>query len=100
MKTKTIFREFSDGEIIAVFPQEPWDVDGIYCSSYMHIGQHGAADISICSNKTTKPASTDKCQDLIKELENIGYNLDIRKRISYKDDMARKLKAKTISPAL
>lgn len=76
-KTKVVFRTYKDGEVIALFP----DIDegNYYCMSYMHIGQHGAADYSGVI-RDTKPASPEQYKDLQRELENIGYSLLIRKR--------------------
>ena len=40
-----IFRRWKDsGDVIALFPAIPADIDGRYCLSYEHVGQHGAAD--------------------------------------------------------
>ena len=77
MCTKVVFRKFSDGEIIAVFPQVKNDR---YLMSYQHIGQHSncARDISTF----TKPAAPAEYNDLLRELCAIGYNdLQVMKRI-------------------
>ena len=79
LPTLTIFRKFHDGEVIALFPLIPHDANGIYCVSYLHIGQHGAADTSI--TRTTQPASPSEYAPLARELESIGYSLQIRQRI-------------------
>lgn len=74
-KTLVVFREFKDGEIIALFPEIA--ENNYLCSSYMNIGQHGAA----CYHgviEQTKPAKDFK--KLEKELERIGYSLDIKKK--------------------
>ena len=78
--TKVVFRKWKNGDIIALFPDEPWDQNGYMVTSYMHIGQHGAADYAgvIAS---TQPAREDEYRDLLAELEQIGYkNLNIVKR--------------------
>lgn len=78
--TKVVFRKWENGDIIALFPDEPWDRSGYMTISYMHIGQHGAADYAgvIAS---TRPAREDEYRDLLAELEQIGYeNLNIVKR--------------------
>jgi hypothetical protein len=77
--TLTIFRKFHDGEVVALFPYLPHDANGIYCVSYLHIGQHGAADTSI--TRTTKPATPSEYAPLARELESIGYVPQIRQRI-------------------
>jgi hypothetical protein len=40
-KTKVLFRRWSNGQIIALFPEIPHDVNGIYCSSYEAAGHPG-----------------------------------------------------------
>lgn len=94
-KTTVIFRKFKPskckdpyspnyskgGEVIALFPYEIADKAG-NITSYMHVGQHSAASLEIIGN--TVPALPDEYADLQKELEGIGYNLDIRKRVNWK----------------
>jgi len=77
-ETLTIFRKFKEGEIIALFPEIKWDHDGYFCTSYMHLGQHGSAEYAIIS--ITKPATPEEYSDLKTELESIGYNLKIRQK--------------------
>ena len=80
MKTIVVFRKFKkEGDIIALFPYEDCDDQG-NCTSYQHYGQHGAADYSYCI-RITKPASPKEYGPLKKELENIGYELEVKKRI-------------------
>ncbi len=79
--TKVIFRKWkSTGDIIALFPEEPADVNGLYCMSYEHIGQHGSAspDLSHCTDKATERDYS----ELKRELESIGYVLDVKSRIT------------------
>lgn len=78
--TTVIFRRFKDGEIIALFPYEIVTKRG-EIQSYMHIGQHGGADPFIIHE--TKLASPIEYADLQRELESIGYVLDIKKRMSW-----------------
>jgi hypothetical protein len=74
-----IFRTFPDGDVIALFPclpaecLNPWP-----CQSYMHIGQHGAADPSLVHD--TRPARPHEYAALKAELEQIGYRLIVRHR--------------------
>lgn len=76
-RTKVVFRAFrNDGSIIALFPNEIADNQGNY-SSYMHVGQHGAANYAQVM-KITK--ATAEYGELRKELESIGYDLDIKMR--------------------
>lgn len=83
MKTKVIFRKFKDlGDVIAFFPYEPADHLG-NCVSYQRIGQHGAADYSGCLENTV-PASESEYSSLQKELNKIGYDLIVIKRVNRK----------------
>ena len=77
-KTAVVFRKMQ-GEIIALFAEEPADAEGKLCSSYLHVGQHGAADYHHVI-RNSKPAKPDEYADLQKELEGLGYSLEIRKR--------------------
>ncbi len=84
--TVVVFRKWRNGDIIALFPYEV--AVGYYCNSYMHIGQHGAADYHGVL-KITKPAKPEEYKDLKRELENYGppeahYNLKVLKRASRK----------------
>ena len=78
--THVIFRKWHNGEIIALFPYEPGTMDPWTCQSYEHIGQHGAASVSLTSayTRTTKP---EEYVELKRELERIGYNLIVLKRL-------------------
>jgi hypothetical protein len=78
-KTKVIFRKFKNGEIIAIFPEIQADEYRSMCQSYMHVGQHGAATYAISFDIGL--ATPEEYADLKAELESIGYDLDIRKRI-------------------
>jgi len=85
-KTKVVFRVFkrdtknrkvADGDVIALFPEQRWE--GWCCSSYQHVGQHGGADYSYVVS-VTRPATEAEIAPLKKELEGIGYELEVRKR--------------------
>lgn len=78
MKTKVIFRKWKNGDIIALFPEEPGTYDASTCNSYEHNGQHGSAEPRYVIQATTlaKPA---EYADLKQELERIGYDLDVKK---------------------
>ena len=67
---KVVFRKFSDGEVIALFPELAWDEHG-NVTSYMHVGQHGAASRDIV--QCTKPATPEEYSSLLEELKEIGY---------------------------
>jgi hypothetical protein len=79
-KTDVLFRQYKDGDIIALFPHNA-DRHG-NVESYMHIGQHSMADyggVQMC----TTPAKENEYTDLKSELKSIGYNLRIIKRRNY-----------------
>lgn len=75
MRTKGIFRKWEDGQIIALFPSEFFDLERKFINSYMHIEQHGGASPELIAE--LEPASPDEYKDLKEELESIGYELDI-----------------------
>lgn len=70
-----------DNAVIALFPYEIETKQG-YVSSYMHVGQHSSASLDIIQD--TVLAQPSEYADLQKELEGIGYVLDIRKRVNWK----------------
>jgi hypothetical protein len=81
MKTKVVFRVWKDtGDVIALFPELPADKWGHYCDSYEHVGQHGAASPNLVSH--TSPAQPEEYAALASELRQIGYDLDIRAKVS------------------
>lgn len=73
--TKVVFRKWKDGEVIALFPDDTDPYDGTV-TSYMHIGQHSAADYRYVIS-TTYPAREAEYQNLLAELKAIGYT-DLR----------------------
>jgi hypothetical protein len=78
-QTAVIFRKWPNGQIIALFPAIPADLAGNFCSSYMLVGQHGAA--SYCQViQATAPASPEEYRNLFGELSAIGYRLKVYKR--------------------
>jgi len=50
--------------------------------SYVHVGQHGAADYNLVVGQS-KPAQPAEYAELKAELENIGYNLEVRSKVQY-----------------
>ena len=92
--TPVIFRQSPDGEVIALFPATPADTSGSLCSSYQHVGQHGAAnDLLVVT--TTKLAKPEEYADLLAELVSIGYDdLKIYKRVQQWMYDARKAAAR------
>lgn len=84
--TKVIFRiwpESKGGDVIAIFPQEPANSNPDECMSYQHAGQHGACSTALCSE--LRLATSAEREPLKKELERLGYVLDIGLRITPKD---------------
>ncbi len=80
MKTVVVFRKFKDdGSIVALFPHEINYFDGC-CESYQTVGQHGAANYGYCISISV-PAKPAEYASLKRELEQIGYNLKVQKRI-------------------
>lgn len=76
--TRVIFRRWPDsdgGDVIALFPDEAFDMAGRYCTSYQHVGQHGAADFAGVMG-VTRAATAAEAADLRAELEGMGYVLD------------------------
>lgn len=81
-KTEVMFRVWR-GEIIALFPYIIASPDSSV-SSYMHIGQHGAADDTMIIRRS-KPAKEEYYAGLKAELENgFGYNLKVIRKRDYK----------------
>lgn len=79
--TKVVFRKFKkDGAIIALFPEERYSRHEHTINSYMHVGQHGAADYDHVI-AVSRPAGEDEYMPLLVELICIGYeNLRVRQR--------------------
>lgn len=80
-----IFR-MEKGDCVAFFPtlpgtNNPWDR-----TCYAHIGQHSTAGRGYYS--TTKKATPEQFAPLKKELESLGYVLDVRKRWINEFDLA------------
>ena len=76
--TKVIFRKFSDGSIIALFP-ELTDNKKYTVLSYMQIGQHSDVDYQNVISQT-KMATENEYQVLKDELESLGYELNVIKK--------------------
>ena len=73
---RVIFRKLG-GEVIALLPDNealPGCVD-----SYMHTGQHGAADWLI--TRHTEPATEEEYKPLLHELIQVGYEPRVMHRL-------------------
>lgn len=80
--TEVVFRKLIDGDIIALFPYIIDDQVG-NVQSYMHVGQHSAADYQ-ATILQTKLATKSEYEELKDELENYcGYNLKVIKRYNH-----------------
>ena len=80
--TAVIFRKWKDnGQIIALFPELPSDINGWFCDSYMHVGQHGGSDYYGVV-QATLPACREEAAALASELRRIGYRLKVMRRAS------------------
>ena len=78
--TKVVFRKWKEGDVIALFPDMPWSRYDDTTTSYMHTGQHGAADYADVIT-ATRPAREEEYRNLLAELKAIGYdNLRIVQR--------------------
>lgn len=83
-ETVVVFRKFrNQGDIIALFPYEPWSGNGD-CASYQRIGQHGAADYNHCIDASV-PATPDEYASLQRELEQIGYLLKVQRKVAWRN---------------
>lgn len=74
--TRVIFRKYGEGDIVAIFPDEPGTHDPSTCMTYQHIGQHGSAGAALVMAHT-KRADPAEYADLERELIRIGYT-DLR----------------------
>lgn len=75
-ETPVIFRRFPDGDVIALFPTLPAHASGYSVESYMHVGQHSAADLDLINR--TKPAKPAEYADLARELEAAPYGYRLK----------------------
>ena len=82
--TKVIFRRWPNGDIIALFVDQPYNnpknLDSIM--SYEYIGQHGEASFLYVLMQTELATPTEYA-GLQSELQSLGYNLKVCKRRVY-----------------
>lgn len=80
-QTKVIFRRLKKGqkEVIALFPEihDSEDANETDVLSYMHVGQHGEANIALI-NRITRPATPSEYADLKRELESPPYEYKLK----------------------
>jgi hypothetical protein len=89
-----VFRRWRDtGGLIALFPEVPADYGGLYCLSYEHVGQHGAADYHgvVSATRLVPQAET---ASLAAELLAIGYELHAVQRASWRHHERRMREAR------
>jgi hypothetical protein len=95
-ETLVVFRRWKDtGDLIALFPEIPSDINGWFAESFMHVGQHSGADY-FGVIQATRPVSAEEAESLAEELKRIGYKLRPIKRASYRIHEARRAEAKRI----
>lgn len=94
-KTIVVFRKFPGGEILALFPEVPADMNGFECSSFMHTGQHSGASYYHCIQRTKK-AKKEEYQELFDELVDYGYNLVVRQKAHFTHHQNRMNEARRI----
>lgn len=80
-ETPVVFRveRTKDAEVTAVFPCEPADYAGNTMTCYVHVGQHGGCGRD-WYNKT-RWARPEEYASLKAELEGLGYQLKVYRRI-------------------
>jgi hypothetical protein len=87
-----IFRKYSNGDVIALFPYELENAYGDVLS-YMHIGQHSIATYNFVI-RNTKLATEEEYSDLLNELKGIydGHKIKVLKRMNgrkYRNELGR-----------
>jgi hypothetical protein len=80
--TRVIFRRWyrrcdGPGNVIALFPAISERRDGSLCSSYEHVGQHGAASLAGVIART-RPATEAEYAPLMRELQSPPYTYNLR----------------------
>ena len=95
-KTPVIFKLEKDGsgDVFAAFPQQTGTYDWWTMGCYAHMGQHASADMGYVAE--CKPAHPLQYKDLFEELESLGYNLEIRRKITQRDNDIRKAELERI----
>ncbi len=84
IKTKTVFRVYRDGTVIALLPQLGKSTTGELCQSYTLDGRRSLATIKLVLNRTTL-AKPKQYRPLLDKLKRIGYNPLIATRCTQKD---------------
>lgn len=71
-----IFRKDREGVVYALMPGLAGTNNPHTCTSYEHNGQHSSAALSGCIN-ASKPASDEESRGLLKELQQVGYLVNV-----------------------
>lgn len=88
--TDVIFRKWRNANVIALFPGVAYDRHGVYCSSYEHVGQHGAASMDLAGPyQGLDAAKPHEYAELKRELEGLGYVLKVVKRATRRHRLMR-----------
>lgn len=87
-KVKVVFRVI-EGEVVAVMPEMPGTSE-YDCTSYAHVGQHGAASLDLL--RSGRPARPDEYASLLRELDSIGYDVRVVKRVNHSAAMEARRK--------
>lgn len=84
-------------EITAVFPTLPGTDDPDTMTCYAHIGQHSTCSVGWYREKT-RPAKPEEYESLARELQSLGYRLDVRERLTSDLHAARRYAAVAAIP--
>ncbi len=95
--TVVVFRMDREGVVFALFPELPADNHGFFCTCYQHVGQHCAADYQGCIAES-RQATSAEFAELASELEQRGYDLELRQRATYAMHQRRQQLAQCLFP--
>jgi len=91
MKTKVLFRKTPQGEILAVFPEIPADGTPDKCLAFRRTkksaGDHIAIPVALVH--IARPASFREYDNTRRELQGLGYTLEIKSRFHPSYDSKR-----------
>jgi hypothetical protein len=68
-----VLRDSGDGDLFALFPEDPSNNLGTLCTCYSLVGQHSGADYYGCVD-SSRPARGEDAQRLLDALKVAGYN--------------------------
>lgn len=76
-------------DVFALFPADPADNYGDFCTCYQHVGQHSSADYHGCI-ATSRPATEAESSDLLRELVGRGYLPRVIRKATYRHHVTRR----------